>query len=226
MVEKNLFAFQNKSTETMPPFGIGRLKSVLSISTASSEPQYELVKPDADVSGIFVVNGPGTVPVDGFGSGVLLDDATVVLIDEAAVPAFGEICGPANGKWAATAAGTGLRCVGANENKIVPVIGLSGISRKRVAIIGGISAPSTVLGTPTSCVCAVLKLNMTTGQLEATNERITVKNFSKYLSAVDGTYGKAELDGVWELYWVDCGPSSDLMGLNPTPTPEVGEGGP
>lgn len=96
--------------------------------------------------------------------------------------------------------------------------------RKRVAIIGGIAAPSAVLGTPTTCVCAVLRLNRDSGQLEVTDDRITVTNFSKGLSAVDGTYGKAEFDGVWELYWVDCSASSDLTGLNPTPTPEVGEG--
>ncbi len=35
---KKMFSFQNKSTETMPPFAIGRLKSMLSFSAASSEP--------------------------------------------------------------------------------------------------------------------------------------------------------------------------------------------
>ena len=96
--------------------------------------------------------------------------------------------------------------------------------RKRVVIIGGISAPTAVLGTPTTCVCAVLRLNVATGLLEVTDERITATNFTKGLSAVDGTYGKVEFDGVWELYWVDCSASSDVTGLNPTP--EVGEGGP
>lgn len=92
--------------------------------------------------------------------------------------------------------------------------------RKRVAIIGSLAAPTAVLGTPTSCVCAVLRLNVSTGKLEVTDERITVFNFSKGLTAVDGTYGKAEFDGVWELYWVDCSASSDLTGISPTP--EVG----
>lgn len=123
---KKLFAFQNKSAEAMPPFGIGRLKSVLSISGASNEPQYELIKPDAETDGVFVVNGPSTVPVDGFGSGVQLDHANVVLIDEAATPAFGAICGPVNGKWTADTEGTGLRSLGSAANKLIPVIGLGG----------------------------------------------------------------------------------------------------
>lgn len=165
MVTK-LFAFQNKAAEAMPPFGIGRLKSVLTLSSASGEPVYELVKPDTESNGVFVVNGAASVPVNGFGSGVMLDDATVVLIDEAAVPAFGAICGPVNAKWSAATTGTGLRALGAAANKLVPVMGL-----------GGGSGSSS--GSSGSCNCACID----TGDIYV-NGVLTSSKFSVTFSKV------------------------------------------
>lgn len=117
------------------------------------------------------------------------------------------------------------RVVSISLNHQADVCGDAQPPRKRVAIIDGLAAPTSSTGAPTTCVCAVLKRNVTTGQLETTDERITVTNFSIGLTVADGTYGKAEYDGgVWELYWVDCGPSTGLTGLNPEP--EAGIGGP
>lgn len=96
-------------------------------------------------------------------------------------------------------------------------------NKKRVAIIGTLAAPTGVLSTPTTCVAAVLSLNPTTKLLTVTDERITVHNYDPSVTAEDGMYGKVEFQGVWELYWLSCSPSTGLTELeeNPeTPPPE------
>lgn len=88
--------------------------------------------------------------------------------------------------------------------------------RRRVVIIGSLTAPSSANVAPTSCVCAVLQRNATTGVLTASALRITAKNYSPGLTGADGTYAKVEwLEGCWEVYWVDCNPSAGLTGLTP-----------
>lgn len=118
-----LFAFQNKSSEAIPAYGCGRLKSILSVNDGSKQPIYELVKPDG-VSGLYVVNGPNNVAVNAYGVGVSITHATLVLLDDGSTddaPEFGETCGPAEDRWAATVAGTGLTACGQLHNKVMPV---------------------------------------------------------------------------------------------------------
>lgn len=117
------FSFQNKSGQLFPAYGCGRLKSILSTDTASTNPVYELVKPDGE-EGLYVVNGPSNVENNGFGVAVGLQDAVLVLVDDGSTtgaPVFGSICGPANSRWAATTGGNGLRATGAMSNRIMSV---------------------------------------------------------------------------------------------------------
>jgi hypothetical protein len=97
-------------------------------------------------------------------------------------------------------------------------------NRIRIAIIGGIAAPTSATGTPTTCTAAVLKMDPVTKQLSDSGKRVTIHNYSTDLDAEDGTYGKAEFDGVWELYWVNCTPDSTLEDLPEEPfDPEAEE---
>jgi len=118
------FMFQNKSGETYPAYGCGRLKSVLSTDSATGNPVFELVKPDGE-DGIYVVNGPNNIIDNGEGVAISIQDAILVLIDDgsaATAPTFGEACGPEDGRWAATTAGTGLRASGESANRLMPVV--------------------------------------------------------------------------------------------------------
>lgn len=87
--------------------------------------------------------------------------------------------------------------------------------RRRVIIIGGLSGPSDVDDTPTTCTAAVLERDPATGILSDSGKRITITNFDPDVDAIDdGTYGKAEwLDGVWELYWLACTASTAFASL-------------
>jgi hypothetical protein len=137
------YSFQNKSDEVFPAYGCGRLRSILSTDAASTNPIYELVKPDGE-EGIYVVNGPVNVAVDGFGVAVALQDAVLVLVDDgsfATAPEFGEICGPEEDRWAVTTLGVGLRATGERVNRIVPVTSVPSSS-------GGSSAESC----PCECI--------------------------------------------------------------------------
>jgi hypothetical protein len=90
-------------------------------------------------------------------------------------------------------------------------------NRIRVAIIGSLAAPTSATGTPTSCTAAVLKMDPVTKQLSDSGKRVTLHNYSTDLECDDGTYGKAEFDGVWELYWVNCTPDATLQDLPTEP---------
>lgn len=117
------FSFQNKSGATYPAFACGRLNAILSTSPGSSQPIYELVKPDGE-EGVYVVNGPNAVAADAYGVATSITDATLVLLDDGSTtdaPTFGQTCGPTNARWAATVTGTGLTACGALTNKIMQV---------------------------------------------------------------------------------------------------------
>jgi hypothetical protein len=93
----------------------------------------------------------------------------------------------------------------------------------RCVIIGSLTAPADTLDVPTTCVVAILRIK-SNGRLRVTEERLTVCNFTPGLTAEDGTYAKIEmLDGLWEVYWVDCEPQAALDGLDPEPDPGGGE---
>ena len=135
------FMFQNKSSETFPAYGCGRLNSILSTDDATGNPVFELVKPDG-ADGIYVINGPNNIVVDDLGVAFSLNEATVVLIDDgstATAPTFGETCGPTDSRWAATTTGTGLIATGALNNRTIPV--------DAVSTAGGASTDSC------PCVC-------------------------------------------------------------------------
>jgi hypothetical protein len=83
----------------------------------------------------------------------------------------------------------------------------------RVAVIGSLAAPTSAATDPTQCTCAVLLFDPSTEKLTPTARRIIAHNFSAGLTAQDGTYGKVEWDGVWEIYWCDCRPTPEFVGL-------------
>jgi len=117
------FIFQNKSGETFPAYGCGRLKSILSTDEATGNPVFELVKPDGE-SGIYIINGPNNIVDDALGVGCSLTDATVAMIDDGSVtdaPVFGDVCGPTIDRWAVTSAGAGLRATGELNNRTITV---------------------------------------------------------------------------------------------------------
>jgi hypothetical protein len=121
------FIFQNKSGETYPAYGCGRLESVLSTDDATGNKVFELVKPDGQ-DGIYVINGPNNIIDDDFGVAFSLDEAKLVLIDDgstATAPTFGQTCGPTNARWAITTSGTGLKASGEIANRLMPVLPLS-----------------------------------------------------------------------------------------------------
>ena len=121
------YSFINKSGEVYPAFGCGRLKTILEVDTAGSQPIYELVKPDG-IAGIYIINGPNNVANNKPGVGLALIDAFLVLVDDGTgggEPAFGSVCGPESGRWAATTAGDGLRASGETANRLMPVIPLA-----------------------------------------------------------------------------------------------------
>jgi hypothetical protein len=90
-------------------------------------------------------------------------------------------------------------------------------NKLRIAIIGGLLAPTGVLDTPTSGRGAVLDYDIDTKKLVLTNKRVNFKNFDHTLTASDGTYAKIEFKDVWEVYWVACRPSTGLTGLTSEP---------
>lgn len=117
------FIFQNKSSETFPAYGCGRLKSILSTDEATGNPVFELVKPDG-ADGIYVINGPNNIAVDALGVALSLGEAAVVLIDDgvySTAPTFGQTCGPTDNRWAITTSGSGLRATGISANRTIPV---------------------------------------------------------------------------------------------------------
>jgi hypothetical protein len=121
------FIFQNKSGETCPAYGCGRLKSILSTDEATGNPVFELVKPDGE-DGIYVVNGPNNIVNDALGACVAISLTSLVLVDDGSVddaPEFGEVCGPVDARWAATVGGTGLRATGNVANRLMPVMAIS-----------------------------------------------------------------------------------------------------
>lgn len=135
------FMFQNKSGETYPAYGCGRLNSVLSTDAATGNPVFELVKPDGQ-DGIYVINGPNNIIVDDHGVAFSLNEATVVLIDDgsaATAPTFGETCGPTEDRWAITTSGSGLRATGVSANRTMPVTsepaGSAGAPKMRFTIL-------------------------------------------------------------------------------------------
>ncbi len=95
----------------------------------------------------------------------------------------------------------------------------------RVVIIGTLAAPTNSSVAPTTRICAVLKMDIATKILSPTNKRITIYNYTAGLTAADGTYGLARFLGVWELYWVACGPTSPWTGLKKEPEIEEHEHG-
>lgn len=121
------FMFKNKSGETYPAYGIGRLKSVLGTDEPSGNPLFELVKPDGE-EGIYVVNGPNNVINDDDGVAIYFQQTALVLIDDGSTtdaPAFGDVCGPTESRWAATTTGTGLKASGEQNERTIPVVASS-----------------------------------------------------------------------------------------------------
>lgn len=182
------FSFQNKSGQLFPAYGCGRLKSILSTDTASTNPVYELVKPDGE-EGLYVVNGPSNVENNGFGVAVGLQDAVLVLVDDgsfASAPEFGEICGPEEDRWAATTLGVGLRATGERVNKIVPVT----------------SVPSSSGGTTTeSCPCTCLSHgDMLIAGIETTS-RWTIKMGAEVFRQANGyiSFPAGEYGVIWNV---------------------------
>lgn len=87
----------------------------------------------------------------------------------------------------------------------------------RVVIIGGLTAPANSAAAPTTCVCGMLRRNVTTNVLTTTDDRITALNWTSANTAADGTYAIAKFIGVWEIIWVDCNPTAAWEGLDEVP---------
>lgn len=211
--KSRVLRWKNDSGEEIPAFACVKLDSY-----DGATDLYSAKKPDG-TGHLYVANGPVPVASLAYGESHLWARSQLALTDGV----FNDSVGPTSGSWEFTIGGTGWTVFSDPASGVAAI--LPTITQdKRVAVIDSLAAPSSVIGTPTTCVCAVLAYNSSTGMLEVTDERITATNFTKSLTAVDGTYGLIRYIGVWEIYWVDCEPDTALEGLDPEPTPE--EGGP
>lgn len=92
----------------------------------------------------------------------------------------------------------------------------SGSSRRRVVIIGTLTAPTGA--TPTTGLAAGLDYDPTTKAITANDKRYALYNWDRDLSAEDGTFAKIEIcEGLWDCYWVGCGPMYGFTGLPEDP---------
>ncbi len=202
------FMFKNKSGETFPAFGCGRLKSVLSTDAATGNPVFELVKPDGQ-DGIYVINGPNNIIDDAEGVAFSLNEATVVLIDDgsaATAPTFGETCGPVDARWAATKEGAGLRATGVIGNRLMPVIPVSAGWECVVILDGSLAKASHALTGGTNCLATVCEWNGDDDEYVETAKQITVWNHAEATAHATNTFGYARFkDGHWHFFG-DCDP--------------------
>lgn len=210
------FGIRNSTGATWPAFAMGRLGAVVVRDGVNSDlPLYTLIKPDG-AAGIYVVNGPASLPTGQDGSAVHYLDAKYVAVDASDASDIGAGIGAQKGQWTAWIGGAEFEVTDVKNAQNVIAVTAKITKHLRVAVIGSLTAPTSATGTPTTCPCAVLSRNPTTGVLSATAGRVTITNYSPGLTAVDGTYALAEdKGGCWELYWVDCGASTGLTGLSP-----------
>ena len=194
----------NASGETIPAH------AVIQLRTNAVDGMSQASKPNSG-AGLFFVSGPADVASGKWGESKLWTKPFMVLVTETV--SVGDDVGPVPDSWEMSIYGTGWRVIHQSVDGVATVMPTYG-AKRRVAIITGLAAPSDTLGTPTTCTCAVLDMNWSTGQLEVTSKRLTATNFTESFTADDGTYALAEFDGVWEIYWVDCSPSESLQGLS------------
>ncbi len=207
------FMFQNKSDETFPAYGCGRLKSVIEIDESTGNPMYELVKPDG-LDGIYVVNGANNVVADAHGVGVSLDQATLVLVDDGedaeSQPGVGQICGPTFREWFATTSGSGLRAAGDVDNRVVPVIPMA-FARFQGKLTEDLLAAVNTKRDPSTAKARILFRKLD-GDLTLSTKEVTIVNRFENISVDKNTYVKFEwLDGEWQPYAADCSGGSFSM---------------
>lgn len=90
--------FQNKSGETVPPFGVMKKTNAV---TRNGEICYEIGKPDTDFQSQYLVNGHIQIENDGYGLCTWLEEAGLVLCDTINA-ADGEEWGVKSGQWSLT----------------------------------------------------------------------------------------------------------------------------